>query len=200
MVRRVRAACLRRTRSGTVRTAHHAFDARWVISPTFSAPAAMRAWVSTHRMVGNAWTVLLERSHRVCLAPQAAQAAATSAPCTSRIQGESVVHALLGSSRMRNGTSVWTVVWGSTATAACVKRVPLGLSRRTTRVAAICAWRSARTSTVPTEWPAQDAVQATSLSPIAQGVRRALLWATHTCLRQVILACSAVRGVSRMLR
>ena len=200
MVRRVRAACLRRTRSGTVRTARHAFDARRVISPIFSAPAAMRAWVSTHRMVGNAWTVLLERSHRVCPAPQAARAAATSAPCTSRIQGESVVHALLGSSRTRNDTSVWTVALGSTATAACVKRVLLGLSRRTTRVAAICAWHSGRTSTVPTEWLAQDVAQATSLSPIAQGVRRALPWVTHTCLRQVILAYSAMWGVSRMLR
>ena len=70
-------ACHRRTRSGTVRTAHRAFDARLVSSPTHSAPAAMRAWASTHRMVGNAWTALLATSHRVCPGPLAARAAVT---------------------------------------------------------------------------------------------------------------------------
>ena len=196
----MRAVFRRRTRSGTVQTAHRVFDARRVISPTYSAQAAMHVWVSTHRMVGNAWTVLLATSHRVCPGPLAAQAAVTLASCTSRIQDESVAHAPQASSRMRSDTSVWTVVWGSTAMAACVRRVLPGLSQRTIRVAAICAWHSARTSTAPMEWRAHHAVRATSLSPIAQGVRCALLWATHTCLRQVILAYSAVRGVSRMLR
>ena len=77
MERHARAVFRRRTRTGTVRTARHAFDARRVISPIFSAQAAMRAWASTHRMVGNAWTVLLATSHRVCLGPLAARAAVT---------------------------------------------------------------------------------------------------------------------------
>ena len=196
----VRAVFRRRTRSGTVQTAHRVFDARRVISPTYSARAAMRAWASTRRMVGSAWTARLERSHQVCLGQLAAQAAATSGPCISRTRGESVAHALLASSRMSNDTSVWTVVWGSTAMAACVRRVLPGLSQRTIRVAAICAWHSARTSTAPMEWRAQRAVQGASRSPTAQDVRPALLWAMHTCLRQAIRACSAVLAASRMLR
>ena len=86
----------------------------------------------------------------------------------------------------------------STAMAVCVSLVPLGLSRRMIRVAVICAWHSARTSTAQMAYHASVAVPAVSHSPIALDVSHALLWAVLSCLRQEVRVCNVALAVSRM--
>ena len=91
-----------------------------------------------------------------------------------------------------------TVVKASTAMVACVSIVPLDRNRRMIGVAAICAWRSARTSIALMAHRASVAVLVVSLSPIAPDASRALLWATLSCLRQAMRVCSVALAANRM--
>ena len=105
---------------------------------------------------------------------------------------------LQASSRMKLVMSASTVEKASTVMAACVNRVLLDLNRRTTRVAAIYAWHSARASTVPMVHRASDVVQALSPSRIAQDASHALPSEARTYLRQEMRVCSVVWAVSRV--
>ena len=89
-------------------------------------------------------------------------------------------------------------VQASTAMAVGVNRALLDRSRRMIRVAAICVWHLARTSTAQMAYHASVAVPAVSHSPIALDVSHALLWAVLSCLRQEMRVFNVALAVSRM--
>ena len=162
-------------------------------------PAAIHASASTPTMVVSASHACQEQSQTQQPQQPTALVAVNEDMVSSRQWELPARNAHREDSQTKLEVPASTAQQASTAMGVGVSLVLLDRSRMTIRVAAICVWHSARTSTATTEWNASAVMWAVSPSPIALDASHALLSATRTYQRQAKHACSVARAVSPLL-